>query len=316
PFNENEALVTTSALLPARYQISRPGSSFEFVDPQSDPHAFFAHLLLTPDLDFLEPYLWVAGLRNGVRPLHQQKARERSIVPVVDARLHLVWRPRMIYLAPLHEALLHYHSFKKYFCAPELLRDKDHRMQQTMEQTTDGQRQLNGMAALGLLFSYTKLIVYQIDLDIAKEAGLVPKDVTYAAWTRFARRVACAAEARLGQLPRRWRFGELRLNRVNMIARLVVLFSGGMERSSSSLSAVRGYQVEHSDYLGLVETNFKWLLAVFAWLSVTLGALQVGVSVAEGDNDQRAAYMSATWEFSLIVLLAMAATIILVLAIL
>lgn len=124
--------------------------------------------------------------------------------------------------------------------------------------------------ACGLLLSYAWLVAYQSDLRIAKKIGLLPEHVEWRAWTTFMgsflERVNFET---LDFVAERYKFGELRLTRLNSLYRFTSL---------SLHHFVRGYMSSSTWYKAFFTRNFAWLLAVFAYVTVMLSAMQVGLS--------------------------------------
>jgi hypothetical protein len=72
----------------------------------------------------------------------------------------------------------------------------------------------------------------------------------------------------LSQVNQRYKYGELRLSRLNKIYRL-------LPSAYSIKTFVRGYRSGSTWYSAFFERHFKWMIAVFAIFSVFLSALQV-----------------------------------------
>ena len=113
---------------------------------------------------------------------------------------------------------------------------------------------------------------HKSDLDIAKETGLLPKSVDWPDWVGFLEAFLDNIDLQtLSDVNDRYHYGELRLSRLNAIYRLVPpVFSLG--------NFIRGYRSGPTWYKAFFERHFKWLLAIFAILSIFLSALQVGLS--------------------------------------
>lgn len=74
----------------------------------------------------------------------------------------------------------------------------------------------------------------------------------------------------LAQVDRRYRYGELRLTRLNALTRF-------LPRKWTVRKLVYGHMSFSTRYRAFFDTNFGWLLATFAYISVILSALQVGL---------------------------------------
>jgi hypothetical protein len=73
--------------------------------------------------------------------------------------------------------------------------------------------------ALGFLFSYAALITHESDSNIAQEKRLLPKEVTWTAWITFMKDFD--TENIYDKIDDRFKYGELRLSRLNKIYRLM-----------------------------------------------------------------------------------------------
>ena len=192
-------------------------------------------------LDAMHQWLWYAGRKGNISPLHHQKVIRREIILTERARLHLVWFRRTIYIQRLSDELLDWTYFSEVVC-------QDARTYQ---------------AATGFLLSYARLIEYPSDLEIAQNAGLVNKSVEWHAWQRFRTDVLHVLAGR--DVHDRYEYGELRLGRLNTIYRL----------SWQGLTYFNVYR-DYSSYFG---ENFTTLVALFALVSVALSAMQVMTSL-------------------------------------
>ncbi|CZR65419.1 uncharacterized protein PAC_15319 [Phialocephala subalpina] len=127
-------------------------------------------------------------------------------------------------------------------------------------------------SACGLLLSYAWLMRHKSDLDIAKESGLVSKNIEWPNWAEFLEAFLDNINLEtLSDVNKRYKYGELRLSRLNAIYRLI-------PPAYSMKFFIRGYRAESTWYNAFFGCHFKWMLAVFAVLSVFLSALQVGLA--------------------------------------
>jgi hypothetical protein len=206
--------------------------------------------LKTPRLNDIHQHLWLAGLPNAARPLHRQKLIGRSILITEDPNDHLVWFEAQIFIKPLPDFLLDYGYWSANLCSDQELHE----------------------SACGLLLSYAWLVRHKSDLDIAKEAGLVSMDIEWPNWVEFLEAFLDNINLEtLSDVNKRYKYGELRLSRLNAIYRLI-------PPAYSLQNFIRGYRSESTWYNAFFERHFKWMLAVFAILSVFLSALQVGLA--------------------------------------
>jgi hypothetical protein len=192
-------------------------------------------------LESMYNQLWYAGRKGNISPLHHQKVIRRDIVLTERARLHLIWLDKTVYIKRLDDGLLSWEYFSKIACNNEVV----HR------------------AACGFLRSYTHLIEYPSDLEIAKTHGLVNKDIGWKDWHAFRTSVLHHLAER--NIRDRYEYGELRLGRLNQIYRMKLL----------GLSYFNVYR-DYSSYFG---GNYMTLVTLFALVSVALSAMQVMTSI-------------------------------------
>ncbi|KAF1996777.1 hypothetical protein P154DRAFT_525353 [Amniculicola lignicola CBS 123094] len=241
--------------------------------------------LNTPRLNNIHHHLWLAGLPKAARPLHRQKLLGRNILITEDPDEHLVWFEDKIFIKPLPEFLLDWDTWNISLCSNQELYK----------------------SACGMLLSYAWLVRHKSDLEIAKDSGLLLKDIEWAHWVDFINvflaNINCEA---LSDVNQRYRYGELRLSRLNTICRLFP--------STYSLSnMIRGYQTRSTWYQAFFGRHFKWMLAVFATLSIILSALQVGLATTKLQDN--AAFQIVSYRFTATSLIAVAAGLVVVLAV-
>jgi ABC-type sugar transport system permease subunit len=145
-------------------------------------------------------------------------------------------------------------------------------------------------SARGLSLSYAWLVCHKSDLVIAQEIGLLSRDIAQSNWTEFLDIFLDNINLdTLSDVGKRYKYGELRLSRLNTIYRLI-------PPAYSLRNLIRGYRAGSTWYNAFFGRHFKWtlaVLAVLAVLSVLLSALQVGleISVLQNNHDfQRASY--------------------------
>lgn len=189
------------------------------------------------ELETMHKWLWYAGRKGNISPLHHQKVIRREIILTERARLHLVWSEGRICIQRLGDELLNWTYFSEVVC-------QDTRLYQ---------------AATGFLLSYARLIGYPSDLEIAQNTGLVSKSITWHTWQSFRNDVLHHLTGR--DVHDRYEYGELRLDRLNQIYRMKGL---GLT-----------YFNVHRDYSSYFSANYMTLVAFFALVSVALSAMQV-----------------------------------------
>jgi len=199
----------------------------------------------TPELDRVYLHLWFAGLRNqNIKALHHQRVLRRDIV--LSERMHLISRDNIIYIKPIPPCLLHSDFFQTYVC---------------------GKRNCEDLA-FGFLSSYLFLITHESDLRIANELRLFPKDVEWHDWLTFRHHLTAKVRVvesapYLRTFNNRYDFGELRLDRLNLILTL-------------SKVRLRGYMRLETTYTEYFQSFWSVVtLLVFAFSTTALSAFQV-----------------------------------------
>ena len=209
-------------------------------------------------LNAIHNHLWIAGSYGNLSTLHHQRVILRDIIPSELPQLHLVWFDRKIYVKPLPDCLINQSRY--------LTQAFDH----------------SGVVA-GFLRSYCGLVRYPLDLVIAKESNLISKDVSWEQWATFRDTVL----TKTGDLyiNKRYEYGELRLNRLDLIYR----FTG------------RGlnYFTVHCTYKTYFAQYFSIFATVFAFVAIILTAMQVLVTI-EGIPERVA---TTSYRFSVAVLI-------------
>jgi hypothetical protein len=233
--------------------------------------------LKTPKLDQIHSHLWLAGLPRCARSLHRQKLLGRKILITEDVNEHLVWVEERFFVKPLPQYLLSFEFWTKNLCANVELHK----------------------SACGLLLSYAWLVCQESDYRIATESGLLPKGVEWQQWTALIADFLSHMDLHsLKDVSDRYKYGELRLTRLNKIYRLLVL---------SPRNFVYGYMSASTWYKSFFSRNFAWLLAVFAYLTIILSALQVGLATTLlQEND---AFQSASYGFAVTSVVAVAVSV-------
>ncbi|KAF2010867.1 hypothetical protein BU24DRAFT_398901 [Aaosphaeria arxii CBS 175.79] len=220
------------------------------VRPQKAPTDYLNLDLKTPRLNGIHQHLWLAGLPAVARPLHKQKQLGRSLLITEDPDEHLVWFETQILLKPLPLYLLDYTWWVKHLCESEDLY----------------------RSACGLLLSYAWLVGYPCDLDIAKDAGLLPHEICWHDWSSFIGTFLDSIDSDvLSNSNERYQYGELRLSRLNTIYRFIL-------PAHSLRGFLRGYKSGSTWYSAYYGGYVRGLLVLFAMFSVTLSALQVGLA--------------------------------------
>lgn len=262
----------------------------------TDVHGFLNVELDIERLNCVHRWLWLVGLPTTPRPLHYQVVKKRDIVVSEQLDLHLVWTSKSsatIYIKPLPRFLLCPAFWRMHICPhPHLYR-----------------------TALGFLLSYVALIEREIDLNMAINHSLIPKEVTWPGWVELVQEIVCASSQAKSYLvdpstPQgspsaalehrapvnpRFYYGELRLGRLNWIYRLV-------------LGNPRGYLSGCTTYGAFMRDNVNSFITLFAYTTIVLSAMQVGLATDFLVNNY--SFGMASYVFSIFSILAPLACIV------
>lgn len=180
---------------------------------------------------------------------------------------HMVWHDGCVFLKPLPDFLLCHDFWERHLC-----RNAEPGLYPSV---------------VGLVLSYAWLVQYRNDFDMSRETRLLPQGFEYAAWTRFVPDFLRHIDLyTMEQVDRRYRFGELRLSRLNSLTRYA-------PSSWSAKNFVYGHMNFSTRYKTFFDTNLGWPLAVLAYISVILSAIQSGMStdfLAGSEYFQRLSY--------------------------
>lgn len=221
---------------------------------------FLEQDLLTLELDTMAPYLWMMSTQSSgnIKPLHRQLVKGRKVVVTEDPRLHLVWLQDTIFIKPLPKYLTS-HSFwtNVLLSDPPVLGARQDRI---------------ARAALGYLRTYRYLIQHESDLSIAQQENtlLIPKTVDWQKMCCFGAGLDVISN---GDVTPRYRFGELRLSRLNFYAKFIL---GKFH-----------YERLHVQYGSYFSQFYGPLLFVFAIFSLVLSALQAELAAEQLQRDSR-----------------------------
>ncbi|EPE35146.1 hypothetical protein GLAREA_10842 [Glarea lozoyensis ATCC 20868] len=165
------------------------------------------------------------------------------------------------------------------------------------------------LMAVGFLRSYSLLILHPLDLDIAKETYLVPKDIDWVQWSKF---ICHFRQIRDEDVARRYHYGQLRLSRLNWLVRVF---------RPQHAHNMWFYELPHSSISDFVADYTFPIVFIFATLSLVLSSMQVVLSVPtellwfeERSNDLQGIGRTF-WVFSIAVVLLWALVCLLLLGI-
>jgi len=277
-------LLRDESLLPASHRTAHD----DLVDPSQDLAAFLSKELDLTRLSRIQDHLWLAGRPMPPRPLHHQRVLGRDIIITEKMDMHLVWQHNRIFLKPIPRYLLLEPSiWSKYLAC------KDECAASNCADTCE--RAELRKCAMGLLFSYAGLIMYESDYHIAQGMHLIPAEISWPAWRGIVSHVLNASTSWAAVdttttaatderdpkgiqssnppslciydlVPPRFHYGELRLSRLNKIYRL------------SQRPFLRGYMWGWNTYSTFFGDNLTLLASATVYLAIVLTAMQVGLS--------------------------------------
>ncbi|UKZ81862.1 hypothetical protein TrVFT333_009638 [Trichoderma virens FT-333] len=272
PFSHKEDIFKDAPLIAGIYQQEKKLVSIDISDPSS-VKAYMKHDLDVTRLNEIHKHLWLAGLPQISRALHNQIRVGRQIHITERADLHLVWRDDILYLKPLPDYLLSHHFWESAFCSDRELFE----------------------SAKGFLYSYTWLTRSKSDLRIAHEHGLISDDIKWEQWVPFSAAVVSNINGDLSDINPRYLYGELRLTRLNLISRFC-------KNTFKFRTIIRGYEYGYRQYSTYLERNFKWVLTAFIYITVVLAAMQVGLATTKLNGN--AMFNRASYVFTMFSILA------------
>ncbi|KAK5659172.1 hypothetical protein OQA88_1262 [Cercophora sp. LCS_1] len=234
--------------------------------PVRDLPSFLRSQLEPWKIDRIYDYLWFARDRSlQAKSLHRHTVARRHIVLTESPSEHLISDYSVIFIKPLPEYLLCHDFWERHLSRDPVLHSN----------------------ACGLFLSYTWLVAYKTDFDIAKESRLIPEGLTWHAWTALATDFLDYVDASGTQLvSKRYLYGELRMSRINYVYKLIpsLWFTHNPMRGFMPTSMWNG---------SFMERNVGRMFGVFVFFSLILSAMQVGLATSQlGDEPAfiRAAY--------------------------
>lgn len=263
----------TAALLPAAYC----DRSFRMRIPTAEDEQWFAIQLRVDRLNSIHDWFFIIGLPRPPRPLHRQLLMFRDIVITEEPELHLVWTSRRIFIKPLPRFLLSPDFWQEHLlcekayecCSTKSVATKD---QLANSIIYDGakichRRELYQLA-LGFLISYAALVANESDFHIAREHHLLPDEIRWPQWRLLCSELLSKPSNQIN-INRRYRYGELRLNRLNDIYRFRkgFLVSGFL------------HNYEYDSYASFLQLNAVRVLSVITFMIAILTAFQTGLAV-------------------------------------
>lgn len=237
-----------------------------------------------PDLDLIEQefdlkklhiimkYLWMAGRPVPPRPLHHQLLLRREVVITERMDMHLVWGQGRIFLKPIPRFLLNQRFWDRHLTCSKGLFCKRSTEPCVHCRLRD--------CSTGFLVSYTALIAHESDYYIALEKRLLPMNTSWRQWRIFVRGLLAERDEVPSRAADRFIYGELRLNRLN----LIYLFLG---------HSFIGYLPRWNSYGSFYRDNTELVIGSTAYCVIILSAMQVGLTTTRlADN---AAFQAASY---------------------
>jgi hypothetical protein len=225
------------------------------------------HEFNTPLLDELYDRLWLVGtpLGHHIDALQTHRLKGRTIVPTDDPRLHLIWDNDKVYLKPVPIYLVNHDVWTLYLSSAGPKRGADSPIAAASSESAVVA--FDRSTAVGFLRSYSLLISHPLDLDMAKEAYLVPQDITWVQWSKF-----ISHFRRIGDenVAKRYHYGQLHLSRLNWIVRVF---------RPQHAHNIWFYELPHWSFSAFLADYTTPLVFIFVTVSLILSSMQVALSV-------------------------------------
>ncbi|KAH6843255.1 hypothetical protein B0I37DRAFT_215091 [Chaetomium sp. MPI-CAGE-AT-0009] len=248
-------------------------------------------------------FLWLAGRPVPPRALHHQLLLGREIFVSERIDLHLVWGGGRIFVKPLPRYLMNPDFWRDHLtcrchgpptkqpqhnsyemgplCSPQESGDMGP-LCSTQEMC---ERRRLRQCAMGFLLSYVALIAHESDFRIATEKGLIPSQVTWPSWRKFVREVLLKSQENMwSEVAERFIYGELRLNRLNLIE---IVLRGPFSR---------GYLATWTSFGSFYRYSSAVIIAGTAYILLILSAMQVGLGTTKLADDET--FQAASYGFT------------------
>jgi hypothetical protein len=222
--------------------------------------------MMTPDLNRMAPHLWLVATPSSdhCNPLHEQVVRGRNIIITENPELHLCWIDSKVFIKPIPRYLLSWAFWRHYLEDSDADSDSDPRAKAKLRE-----------AVLGYMRSYNFLVRHESDYRIAVEKHLIPVETKYEDFIIF---ISSFGKIQDSEVSPRYRFGELRLRRLNLWSPLLL-----------KKHYFHKIAWQYGDYLAQYYAPYLFFFSIF---SVMLSAMQVGVGAKA---DWQLFYGVAAW---------------------
>lgn len=265
-----------SSLLPAIYRDRHDN----IWSPAEDVAACIDKELNLTRLAHIHAWLKIAGRPMMPRPLHDQHFRGRDITSPRGWTCTWCGR-RDEYSSSPSRVGFWSHSSRKHTSMVEARR-----------KLGTAKRAASVAGELSASSSHTPpLIAYESDFHIARDKRLIPTGVNWPAWRTFVEELLGLLSDEPVQIDARFRYGELRLSRLNKIHYLWV-------------TPLRGYVSRWNQCGSLFSDNFIWMASATVLLAVVLTAMQVGLATRALENNE--AFQAASYGFTVFTLVGLA----------
>ncbi|KAH7172983.1 hypothetical protein DER46DRAFT_697803 [Fusarium sp. MPI-SDFR-AT-0072] len=198
-------------------------------------------------LNEIHNHLWMVGKPMPGRPLHQHLLYGRKIVCAQQADLHLLWDDSRLFVKPCPDHLLSFDFWERYLCC--------------------GDASLWATAA-GMVQSYAWLIQDKSDWKIAQAEGILSESITWDRWTAFVSSFSGHLEAQDLDVNPRFKYGNLRLTRIQWIWRF-------RSRTGGVHAFVNGYLNPYSSYRDFFNQMVAPITVATVYFALILAAMQV-----------------------------------------
>ncbi|KAL6240975.1 hypothetical protein RBB50_012070 [Rhinocladiella similis] len=248
------------------------------IENRNEVHRFLGTFFDLSRFNSIRKMLWLIAVPGAPRSLYYQKLLRREIVIAEELDLHLVWAKSRIFIKPLPDFLLNYDFWQAHICCdPQLHR-----------------------AACGLLYSYCGLVRFDHDLQLAQEHRLIGSTIDYRAWTEFSRALLSTVDPNnFDAMEERFRYGELRLNRLDTIYRY-------SPQEFSVTSMLQGFPHALTESYVPYMDQYNNAVSAFGVIVIVLSAFNLSLSAHSKQPEadlQHAAYGFAIFAMTLCALL-------------